>query len=95
MTLVRAKSKIWVDYIFLTLVNLESHFKNICQGSTNQTRLYCSMIRPTTCVIPAENDVLKFHTLCNPILEYQSSLEAEINILLNSKTLLLSKLSKL
>lgn len=95
MTLIRPKSESWVEFTFMTLVRLESHFVNICQGSTNQTRLYCSMVRPTSCVLPNEDSVIQFHELCSPILDFQENLEKEIYNLEELKGLLLSKLSNL
>ena len=52
MTLARPLNQEWIEYLFVTMLNMESLFVQICQGSTNQTRLYCSMIRSTMCLIP-------------------------------------------
>ena len=95
MTLVRPKSELWVEYTYHSLVRLEQHFINICQGSTNQTRLYCSMVRPTVCIVPPESYVSRFHCLSNPILKYEAELENEVTIFIELSELLLSKLSNL
>lgn len=93
MTLIRPKTDSWVEYVFHTLLRLEQHFINICQGSTNQTRLYCSMVRPTACILPNESSVSEFHSLCRPILGYETNLERENVAFLKLKELILSKLS--
>ena len=58
MTMVRAKSPEYSCYISCFLKTKEDYFVQISQGSTNQTRLYCSMIRPVEIIIPSQ-DVLK------------------------------------
>ncbi|KDS35620.1 type I restriction modification DNA specificity domain protein [Parabacteroides distasonis str. 3776 D15 iv] len=95
MTLARPLNQEWIEYLFVTMLNMESLFVQICQGSTNQTRLYCSMIRSTMCLIPNNESVMNFHVATKSIFHYQGQLEREINILAETQNNILSKLSKL
>lgn len=93
MTMIRPVTKQWIEYTFFVIMNLEQYFVNICQGSTNQTRLYCSMIKPIQCFIPNEEAINFFHEKCEPIIRQQGLVEKEIVLLNEIKSLLLTKLS--
>lgn len=95
MTLARPLNREWIEYVFVTIMNMESFFVQICQGSTNQTRLYCSMIRSTPCLIPNKESVMNFHVATKSIFHYQGQLEHEIIILAAIQKNTLSKLSNL
>lgn len=94
MTLARPLDKKWAEFVFLTMLNMESYFIQICQGSTNQTRLYCSMIRHARCLIPSIKDVEKFHIQTQSLIRYQGQLEQEIKVFTETEQLFLYKLSK-
>lgn len=95
MTMIRPVTDSWIEYTFFVIVNLEQYFVNICQGSTNQTRLYCSMVRPIQCYIPKEDAIISFHKKCEPIIKLQGLAENEIVLLNKIKLFLLNKLTKL
>ncbi len=95
MTLARPLNREWIEYVFVTIMNMESFFVQICQGSTNQTRLYCSMIRSTPCLIPNKESVMNYHAATKSIFHYQGQLEHEIIILATIQKNTLSKLSNL
>ena len=76
MTLVRPKDK-YMEYVGSFLYTKQQYFVQMSQGSTNQTRLYCSMIRPLDIVIPTEEVAIEFGKKINPIKTYIQLLQAE------------------
>ena len=67
MTMVRAKEDYLIEYVGSYVSQQEKMFVHISQGSTDQTRLYCSMVRPLKIIIP-DNEILKVYSKsCRPI----------------------------
>ncbi len=60
MTLVRPAGDYAIDYLAFAIFEKEDFFVQISQGSTSQTRLYCSMVKPTELLIPSMNELGKF-----------------------------------
>ena len=61
MTMVRAKEDYLIEYVGSYVSQQENMFVHISQGSTDQTRLYCSMVRPLRVIIP-DDDTLKTYS---------------------------------
>ena len=61
ITLVRAKEDYLIEYVGSYVLQQENMFEHISQGNTDQTRLYCSMVRPLKIIIP-DNDTLKAYS---------------------------------
>lgn len=76
MTLVRPK-RAYIEFAGILLSNKQDYFVQISQGSTNQTRLYCSMIRPLEIVIPSEETSIDFGNKIRPLKEYIQILNDE------------------
>lgn len=95
MTLVRPSKDYYVDFLFEFLKTKEDYFVNISQGSTNQTRLYCSMVRPLEVILPPENLLRDFQHKVDQLTPEKRLLEREIPLLKNLLELLQSRLSTL
>ena len=93
MTLVRAKKDSYIDYLGCFLSLKEAHFIQISQGSTNQTRLYCSMIYPLDILIPKEDILIAFKGKVRAVKLLRQKIRTENVSLNNLSNLLLSKLS--
>lgn len=94
MTLVRPKFDHVIDYLGLVIFEKENYFVQISQGSTNQTRLYCSMVKPIEIIIPSEHMLKKFrncvHSIRNDV-EYRKSENSKLTEL---QSLLLAKMGQ-
>ena len=72
----------------------ENMFVHISQGSTDQTRLYCSMVRPLKIIIP-DNDTLKTYSKsCRPIKCFIEQKRQENKKLQELRSLLLAKMGQ-
>lgn len=67
MTMIRVKEEYMIEYVGCYLLQKKDLFVNMSQGSTNQTRLYCSMIRPLEIIIPDYNALKAYSKSCRPI----------------------------
>lgn len=67
MTMIRVKEEYMIEYVGCYLLQKKDLFVNMSQGSTNQTRLYCSMIRPLEIIIPDYNALNAYSKSCRPI----------------------------
>lgn len=65
---------------------------NMSQGSTNQTRLYCSMIRPLEIIIPDYNALNAYSKSCRPIKLFIEQKRQENNKLQELQSLQLVKM---
>lgn len=95
MTLVRPKNDSAIDYLGYTVINQEDYFVQISQGSTNQTRLYCSMVKPVEIVIPSDDVLKDYKYYARPMrlaIEYRKS---ENSKLCELQSLLLAKMGNL
>jgi len=95
MTLVRPKNDFAIDYLGYTVINQEDYFVQISQGSTNQTRLYCSMVKPVEIVIPSDDILKDYRYYARPMrlaIEYRKS---ENSKLCELQSLLLAKMGNL
>lgn len=77
MSMVRPKPQ-YATYIGELLLSKKEYFESISQGSTSQTRLYCSMLRPLEIIIPDLNLLKDFDNKVIPIRKYIHSLREEI-----------------
>ena len=93
MTLVRAAKDCYIDYLGCFVSQKESHFVQISQGSTNQTRLYCSMVCPVEILIPEEKVLEVFKNKVRKIRLLQQRIREENILLKKLNDLLLSKLA--
>ena len=92
MTMVRVKHEYLIEYIGLYLSTKEILFVNMSQGSTNQTRLYCSMVRPLEIIIPDINTLSFFSKNCKFIKLYAVQKKQENDLLIKQQFLSLSKM---
>ena len=95
MTLVRPKNDFAIDYLGYTVINQEDYFVQISQGSTNQTRLYCSMVKPVEIIIPSDDILKNYKYYARPMrlaIEYRKS---ENSKLCELQSLLLAKMGNL
>ena len=93
MTMVRPLEKKYSCYISCLLKTKEKYFIELSQGSTNQTRLYCSMIRPLSVLIPTDFVLEEFETRISMLYDYTYYLQQENTHLRTLLSLLTSKLS--
>lgn len=93
MTMVRPLEKKYSCYISCLLKTKEKYFIELSQGSTNQTRLYCSMIRPLSVLIPTDFVLEEFETRISMLYDYTYYLQRENIHLRTLLSLLTSKLS--
>ncbi len=92
MTLVRPKFDYLIDYLGFVIFDKEDYFVQISQGSTNQTRLYCSMVKPIEIVVPAEGILKDFTNNVRP-MRYNIELRKQENEKLTElQSLLLAKM---
>ena len=76
------------------MLQQENMFVHISQGSTDQTRLYCSMVRPLKIIIP-DNDTLKAYSKnCRPIKLLIEQKRQENNQLKKIQSLFLAKMGQ-
>ena len=94
MTLVRPVADYVVDYLGLTIFEKENYFVQISQGSTNQTRLYCSMIKPTELIILPKGKLEEFRNYVRPIRLEIECRKQENEILTELQSLLLARMGK-
>lgn len=92
MTLVRPKEDYLIDYVYAFLSTKEDYFVGISQGSTNQTRLYCSMIRPLRVIKPANDVLIDYQNKMKPINAQRMLMERELPLLKEMLSLLESKM---
>ena len=95
MTLVRPKEKYLISYLFEFMKTQEDHFVNISQGSTNQTRLYCSMIRPLEVLRPTKCVLEDFQRKMDMLYSEARLLSKELPIMRELLKLQQSRLSQL
>jgi len=95
MTLVRPKNDFVVDYLGNTVINQEDYFVQISQGSTNQTRLYCSMVKPVEIVIPSDEILKKYKYYARPMRLAIELRKSENSKLSELQSLLLAKMGNL
>lgn len=94
MTMVRAKNDYLIEYVGSYVSQQENMFVHISQGSTDQTRLYCSMIRPLKIIIP-DNDTLKAYSKsCRLIKCFIEQKRQENNQLKELQSLFLAKMGQ-
>ncbi len=94
MTMVRAKEDFLIEYVGSYVSQQENMFVHISQGSTDQTRLYCSMVRPLKIIIP-DNDTLKAYSKnCRPIKLLIEQKRQENNQLKKLQSLFLAKMGQ-
>lgn len=67
MTMVRAKEDFLIEYVGSYVSQQENMFVHMSQGSTDQTRLYCSMVRPLKIIIPDNDTLSAYSKNCRPI----------------------------
>ncbi|HIF9106490.1 TPA: hypothetical protein ACX6QA_003472 [Photobacterium damselae] len=94
MTLVRAKKDEHIEFLGCFISSKQRHFVQICQGSTNQTRLYVSMIAPIEMLEPTQDVLMQFSQYVRSIRNYGECIRKEIALIKESMSLVLSKLSK-
>ena len=92
MTLVRPLKEHYIEYLGYLIFGKQDYFIRISQGSTNQTRLYCSMVRPVELVIPTEDVLESFSKNVRCMNSLIHTKRMEIKNLLKMQTLLLSKM---
>ena len=94
MTMVRAKEDFLIEYVGSYVSQQENMFVHISQGSTDQTRLYCSMVRPLKIIIP-DNDTLKTYSKnCRPIKLLIEQKRQENNQFKKLQSLFLAKMGQ-
>lgn len=67
MTMVRAKEDFLIEYVGSYVLKQKDMFVHISQGSTDQTRLYCSMVRPLEVIIPDNGTLKAYSKSCRSI----------------------------
>ncbi len=92
MTLVRPIGEYAIDYLGLAIFEKENYFVQISQGSTNQTRLYCSMVKPTEMLIPSMDELEKFKNYVHPMRNEIEHRRFENEKLTELQSLLLAKM---
>ena len=94
MTMVRAKEDYLIEYVGSYVSQQEKMFVHISQGSTDQTRLYCSMIRPLKIIIPDDDTLKTYSKSCRPIKCFIEQKRQENYQLKELQSLLLAKMGK-
>lgn len=92
MTLVRPKSDNMIDYLGFVIFAKEDYFVQISQGSTSQTRLYCSMVKPIEIVVPPENALEEFKNYVHPLRTTLECKKIENSKLTELQSLLLARM---
>ena len=90
MTLLRPLNEAY--YLGQLLVSLEEYFVRISQGSTNQTRLYCSMVRATEVILPSDAKVWEYAIQMRPIQKSINNKYLQLSCLERTKKLLLTQI---
>lgn len=93
MTMVRPLAKKYSCYISCLLKTKEKYFIELSQGSTDQTRLYCSMVRPLSVLIPTDFVLEDFEKRISILYDYTYNLQQENIHLRTLLSLLTSKLA--
>jgi type I restriction enzyme S subunit len=94
MTLVRPAGDYAIDYLAFAIFEKEDFFVQISQGSTSQTRLYCSMVKPTELLIPSMNELGKFKEYVRPMRNDIECRRIENSKLTELQSLLLAKMGQ-
>lgn len=94
MTMIRVKEEYMAEYVGCYLLQKKDLFVNMSQGSTNQTRLYCSMIRPLEIIIPDYNTLKAYSKCCRSIKLFIEQKRKENNKLQELQSLLLAKMGQ-
>lgn len=94
MTLVRAKEDYLIEYLGSYMSSQEGLFVSISQGSTSQTRLYCSMLRPLEIIIPDSNTLKMYSKCCRTIKLFVELQIQENKNLTELQSLLLAKMGQ-
>ena len=94
MTLVRPIGEYAIDYLGLAIFEKENYFVQISQGSTNQTRLYCSMVKPAELLIPSRDELEKFKNYLHPMRNEIEHRRFENEKLTKLQSLLLAKMGQ-
>lgn len=94
MTLVRPAGDYAIDYLAFAIFEKEDFFVQISQGSTSQTRLYCSMVKPTELLIPSMNELGKFKECVRPMRNEIECRRIENIKLTELQSLLLAKMGQ-
>ena len=92
MTLLRPLNEDEAYYLGQLLVSLEEYFVLISQGSTNQTRLYCSMVRATEVILPSDAKVWEYAIQMRPIQKSINNKYLQLSCLERTKKLLLTQI---
>mgnify|MGYP000871224163 FL=1 len=92
MTLLRPLNDDEAYYLGQLLVSLEEYFVRISQGSTNQTRLYCSMVRATEVILPSDATVWEYAIQMRPIQKSINNKYLQLSCLERTKKLLLTQI---
>ena len=92
MTLLRPLNDDEAYYLGRLLVSLEEYFVRISQGSTNQTRLYCSMVRATEVILPSDATVWEYAIQMRPIQKSINNKYLQLSCLERTKKLLLTQI---
>ena len=92
VTLLRPKNETEAYYLGCYLFSLEDYFVRISQGSTNQTRLYCSMVRATELWIPPQAILDVFAQKMSIIQPSINNNYSQLNRLEKLKTALLTQI---
>ena len=92
MTLLRPLNEDEAYYLGQLLVSLEEYFVRISQGSTNQTRLYCSMVRTTEVILPSDAKVWEYAIQMRPIQKSINNKYLQLSCLERTKKLLLTQI---
>lgn len=92
MTLLRPLNEDEAYYLGKLLVSLEEYFVRISQGSTNQTRLYCSMVRATEVILPSDAKVGEYAIQMRPIQKSINNKYLQLSCLERTKKLLLTQI---
>lgn len=93
MTLVRPLKDFLMEFLWITISKLENYFVQISQGSTSQTRLYTSMVRPIEIVIPPEDDLKEYSSMMKLIISSMVRRKSENKHLVSLKDLLLTRIA--
>ena len=94
MTLVRPIDDYAIDYLGLAIFEKEEYFVQISQGSTNQTRLYCSMVKSAELIIPPIDIMLEFRNYARPMRQEIERRKQENLKLIELQSLLLAKMGQ-
>lgn len=94
MTMVRAKEDYLIEYVGSYVSLQENMFVHISQGSTDQTRLYCSMVRPLKIIIPDDDTLKTYSKGCRPIKCFIEQKRQENNQLKELQSLLLVRMGQ-